>query len=191
MTHILKLFLPNDFYDEMMYQYKGEEGQKKLRALISSFVKPLGKQASLSILNGTTQVRIIKNGQLTMEEMSLKDLDYDNIQIGSDPDWIPERVTRDEIKIFEMSIPDRLHKDLMSFGRLFVARYTNWNKNLDKKDPAQLAQVAELPTCIEQVIQDTVITNLSNSLAQNIDADYDKGLEEIEKDIESKQPPKR
>lgn len=184
MTKTIKLFLPNEFYEELLYQYEGKDGD--LRKLVFGFLKPLGKQGRMSILNKMVQARVIKDGKITMKDVELKDIDLEKTAPKPDPEWIPDKVTKDEVKIYEQSISDRLFDDLVTFSKVFCARLVVYNESLDKKSKDYKDQKAEQPACFEQVIQDNVVGQLSNAIAGNIDTDYDEEFEEMEKAIEDK-----
>lgn len=192
MTQTIKLFLPNDFFDELLYQY--EDKDSDLRKLVAGFLKPLGKQGKMAMLNQMIQARVMKNGKMAMEEKDLKKVDLDENAVQSDDAWIPEKVTADEVKTYTLVISDRLHKDLVSFGKVFCARLKIYNDTLDSNSPEYENQVAKFPKCFEQIIQDNVVGALSNAIAENIDKEYDEEFNELEKGIEAAKPkesPKR
>ncbi len=189
MTKVIKLFLPNEFYEEVLYQYEGKDGD--LRKLVHSFLTPLGKQGKMVRLNGSTQIRVMENGKPTMVEKDVRDLDLEKTAVKSDGDWIPTKVTKEEIKVYNLTISDRLHEDIVDFGKVFCARLSLYNESLSKEEKADKEKVAILPACLEQIIQDNVIGRLSQAVAANIDKDYDEEFAELEKKIEDKKSPKR
>ena len=187
MTHKVKLFLPNDFYEEVLYQFEGKDAD--LRKLIFSFLTPIGKQARMSKLNGSVQCRFMKEGKTVMEDVELKDIDLEKHAPKSIDTWIPSKVTIDEIKIYELSVSERLYKDLTLFGKIWCARLQKWNDSLDPKSNDYKTQVATQPACIEQILQDNVVTQLSKTVSENIEKDYQEEFIEIEKKIPK--PPTR
>lgn len=189
MTQTIKLFLPNEFHEELLYQYEGKDAD--LRKLVFGFLTPMGKQGKMVILNKMVQVRVWKDGKMAMEEVKLKDINLEKTAVGADDKWIPEKVTNEEIKTYSLSVSDRLFDDLQMFAKVFCARLDIWNKSLDKKAKEYKEQVALMPACFEQIIQDNVITQLSNALAGNIDTEYQEEFDELEKKLEDKKPPKR
>lgn len=189
MTKKVKLFLPNEFYEELLYQYEDKDAD--LRKMVFGFLTPLGKQGKLALLSKSIQVRILKKGKMEMENKDLKDLDLEATAVKSDPNWIPEKVTKEEIKIYELSISDRLYVDLVSFGKIYCARLKIYNDSMGEKAPGSDDTAAKLPACFEQIIQDNVVGNLSNQIAQGIEKEYTEEFEEMEKKIKDKKPPKR
>ena len=184
MTKEISLFLPNPFYEEIIYQYEGKD--MDLRKLVFGFLTPLAKQGKMVKLNGSIQARVYKDGKLAMEEKELKTVDLITHAVGSDSKWIPEKVTQEEIKIYNMSISDRLYEDLIYFGKVFCARLSIYNDSLDKKAEDYKEKEAKFPACIEQIIQDNVVGQLSQSVAGNIDNEYLEEFNELEKNIADK-----
>lgn len=184
MTKEISLFLPNPFYEEIIYQYEGKD--MDLRKLVFGFLTPLAKQGKMVKLNGSIQARVYKDGKLAMEEKELKTVDLITHAVGSDSKWIPEKVTPEEIKIYNMSISDRLYEDLIYFGKVFCARLSIYNDSLDKKAEDYKDKEAKYPACIEQIIQDNVVGQLSQSVAGNIDNEYLEEFNELEKNIADK-----
>ena len=184
MTKEISLFLPNPFYEEIIYQYEGKD--MDLRKLVFGFLTPLAKQGKMVKLNGSIQARVYKDGKLAMEEKELKTVDLITHAVGSDSKWIPEKVTPEEIKIYKMSISDRLYEDLIYFGKVFCARLSIYNDSLDKKAEDYKDKEAKFPACIEQIIQDNVVGQLSQSVAGNIDNEYLEEFNELEKNIAEK-----
>jgi len=191
MTKEISLFLPNPFYEEIIYQYEGKD--MDLRKLVFGFLTPLAKQGKMVKLNGSIQARVYKDGKLAMEEKELKTVDLITHAVNSDSKWIPEKVTQEEIKIYKMSISDRLYEDLIYFGKVFCARLSIYNDSLDKKAEDYKDKEAKYPACIEQIIQDNVVGQLSQSVAGNIDNEYLEEFNELEKNIADKkiQPRKK
>jgi len=189
MTKIIKLFLPNDFHEELLYQY--EDKDKDLRKLVFGFLKPFGTQGKMVKLNQSIQARIMKDGKMTSEDVSLKDVNVEKFTVPSDPKWIPEAVTSDEVTEYTQSVSQRLYDDLWYYGKVYCARLQLYNDSLDKKSPTHDKDVAILPKCFEQIIQDSVVPQLSQSVVGNIDKEYDEEFEEMEKKIIDKKPPTR
>lgn len=189
MTKTITLFLPNDFHEELLYQYEGRDGD--LRKLVFGFLTPLGKQGKMVKLNGSLQARVMVNGKPTMKETDLREVDLEKNAVKSDEKWIPPKVTKDEIQIYKQKVSDRLHEDLVYFGKVFCARLDIYNKSLSKEDTKDKDKVAVFPKCFEQIIQDNTIGQLSQALAGNIDKEYEEEFTELEKKIEDKKPPKR
>lgn len=189
MTKTIKLFLPNQFYEELLYQYEDKDAD--LRKLVFGFLTPLGKQGKMVALNGAIQAKVMREGKIVMDVIDLKDVDLDKFSLKSDPSWIPEKVTKDEIKTYSQQISDRLYDDIVYFGKVFCARLELYNNSLDKKAPDYKQQIAIFPACIEQVIQDNIVGQLSQALAGNIDKEYNEEFAEMEKKLADKKPPKR
>ena len=186
MTKTIPLFLPNAMHEEVLYQYEGKDAD--LRKLIFGLLTPLGKQGKMVKLSGSLQARVYKDGKLAMEDKDLKDIDLEALAPKYDSKWIPEKVTKDEIKIITHSMSDRLYEDLEYFAKVFCARLDIYNKSLDKKAKDYKEKVAQFPACFEQVIQDNVVGQLSQAVAGNIDAEYTEEFEELEKKFEDKKP---
>ncbi len=178
-------------HEEVLYQYEGKDAD--LRKLIFGLLTPLGKQGKMVKLGGSLQARVYKDGKLAMEEKELKDVDMEKHAPKNDSEWIPERVTKDEVKVIKHTVSDRLYEDLEYFAKVFCARLEIYNKSLDKKAKDYKDKVAKFPACFEQVIQDNVVGQLSQAVAGNIDAEYTEEFEELEKKFEDKKPhkPKR
>jgi hypothetical protein len=187
MTETIKLFLPNEFFEELLYQYEGKDSD--LRKMVFGFLTPLGKQGKLALLSKSIQVRIMKGDKMEMENRDLADIDLEATAVKSNERWIPEKVTKEEIKIYELSISDRLYKDLESFGKIYCARLKIYNDTLDTKAPDYKEKLATLPSCFEQILQDNVVGNLSNQIASGIEKEYEEEFAELEKKIPT--PPKR
>ena len=188
MTKTISLFLPNAMHEEVLYQYEGKDAD--LRKLIFGLLTPLGKQGKMVKLSGSLQARVYKDGKLAMEDKEIKNIDMEKLATKSDSTWIPERVTKDEIKIIKHTMSDRLYEDLEYFAKVFCARLDIYNKSLDKKAKDYKDKVAKFPACFEQVIQDNVVGQLSQAVAGNIDAEYTEEFEELEKKFEEKKPQK-
>ena len=133
MTKTVKLFLPNEFHEEMLYQYEDKDAD--LRKLIFGLLKPLGKQGVMIKLNKTMQGKVKKNDKTVIETIELKNINLDETTVGHNPDWIPEKVTREEIKIYELTVSDRLYDDLVHFGKVYCAGIKLHNNTLDKEAP--------------------------------------------------------
>jgi len=189
MTKIIPLFLPNAMFEEVLYQFENKDTD--LRKLIFGLLTPLGKQAKMVALGGSIQARVYKDGKLTMKDVDLKDVDLEKTAVKSDSEWIPTKVTKDEIKIIKHTVSNRLYEDLMLFSKVFCARLTLYNESLDKKDKDYKTKVATMPVCFEQVIQDNVVGPLSQAVATNIDSEYQVEFDEMEKKIEEKKPKDR
>lgn len=189
MTQTVQLFLPNEFYEELLYQYEDKDAD--LRKMVFGFLTPLGKQGKLALLSKNIQVRVMKNGKMEMENRDLVDIDLEATAVKSNKDWIPAKVTKAEIKIYQITISDRLYKDLTTFGKVYCARLKIYNDTLDTKSPDYKKNLATLPDCFEQILQDNVVGNLSNQIAQGIEKEYEEEFKELEKKLDDKKPPKR
>lgn len=189
MTETIKLFLPNEFHEELLYQFEDKDAD--LRALVFSFLKPLGKQGRMSILNKSVQAQILIDGKRSMKVVPLKEIDLEKSAVKSDDTWIPEKVTKEEIQIYKLTVSNKLYEDLVTFGQVFCAQVDIFNESLDKKHKDYKQQFAEMPKCLEQIIQDHVINQLSTAIAGKIDSGYDEEFAELEKKIEDKKPKKR
>ena len=189
MTKTIKLFLPNEFHDELLYQYEDKDAD--LRKLVFGFLKPLGKQGKMVKLNKMIQARVMKDGKMSMEEKDLKDINLEKTAVAEDTEWIPEKVTKEEIKIYSLSVSDRLFEDLEYFGQVFCARLGIYNESLDKTAKDYDDKFAKMPACFEQIIQDNVVGALSNSIAEGIDKEYDEEFAEMEKSIKEKDAKKK
>lgn len=181
----IKIFMTKDFNEELLNQYEGDG--TGLRKLVFGFLKILGKQGKMVKLNGTIQARILKNGQMAMKELELKDVDLESTAVTSDPKWIPENIEAEDVKAYKQSISQGLYDDLVYFGKVFCARLKIYNDTLDKKSKDYEEKVAKFPTCIEQIIQDNVISQMSNAIGANIDKNYDEEFAEMEKVIAEKE----
>ena len=189
MTKTISLFLPNAMHEEVLYQYEGKDAD--LRKLIFGLLTPLGKQGKMVKLSGSLQARVNTDGKLAMEDKNIKDIDMEKLAPKHDKEWIPERVTKDEIKVIKHTMSDRLYEDLEYFAKVFCARLDIYNKSLDKKAKDYKDKVAKFPACFEQVIQDNVVGQLSQAVAGNIDAEYTEEFEELEKKFEGKKKPQK
>lgn len=179
MTKTVKLFLPNDFHEELLYQYEDKDAD--LRKVIFGLLKPLAKQGKMTKLGGQIQCRIKKNGQIVMEEKPVKEVDLEKFAPKSDENWIPEKVTKDEIKIYSLTVSDRLYEDIWYFAKLFCARLEIWNTSLDIKSKDYDKDLATQPSCFEQIVQDNVVGSLSRQLSDNVEKDYDEEFAELDK----------
>lgn len=181
----IQIFMTKDFNEEVLNQYEGDG--TGLRKLVFGFLSPLGKQGKMVKLNGTIQARVMKNGQMAVKELELEDVDLEATAVGSDPKWIPEKIKVEDIKIYKQSISQGLYDDLVYFGNVFCARLKIYNDTLDKKSKDYDDKVAKFPTCLEQIIQDNVIGQMSNAIGANIDKNYDAEFIEMEKVIAEKE----
>jgi len=186
MTKTVKLFLPNEFHEELLYQYEDKDAD--LRKVVFGLLKPLGKQGKMTRLSGSLQCRIMKDKQMVMEDRDLKEIDLEILAPKSDPNWIPEKVTKEEIKTYDLSVSDRLYEDLWYFGKLFTVRLDIWNKTLDPKADDYEKQKANLPACFEQIIQDNVVGALSRTLSEGVEKDYDEEFAEMDKKLKQNKP---
>jgi len=183
------LFLPNEFHEELLYQFEDKDAD--LRQLVFGFLTPLGKQGKMVILNKNVQAQILVDGKRSMKVVPLDDIDLEKSAVASDGQWIPEKVKKEEIKIYSLTVSNRLHEDLVTFGKVFCAQVDIFNDSLDKKHKDYKEQFAKMPTCFEQIIQDHVINQLSTAIAGKIDDGYKEEFAELEKQIEDKKSPKR
>ena len=179
MTKTIKLFLPNEFHEELLYQYEDKDAD--LRKIVFALLKPLGKQGKMSKLSGNIQCRIMKDGKMAMEEKAIKEVDLEKLAPKSDDNWIPEKVTKDEIKIYSLTVSDRLFEDIWYFAKIFAARLDIWNESLDKKGENYDKELAKQPSCFEQVVQDNVVGQLSKQISDNVEKDYDEEFAEMDK----------
>ena len=186
MTKSIKLFLPNEFHEELLYQYEDKDAD--LRKVVFGLLKPLGKQGKMTKLGGSLQCRIMKDKSMVMEEKALKDIDIEKLAPKSDEKWIPEKVTKDEIKTYELTVSDRLFEDLWYFAKLFTTRLDIWNKTLDPKSESYEKDKAKMPACFEQIIQDNVVAALSRTISENVDKDYDEEFAEMDKSKKQNKP---
>ncbi len=186
MTKEIKIFMTKDFYEEVLYQF---EEKADLRKLVFGYLKPLAKQGKLVKLNSSIQARVMKDGQMTMKEMDLKDIDLEITAVASDPAWIPES-TGEEGQIYKQSISQGFYDDLVYFGKVFCARLKIYNDTLDPKAKDYEDKIAKFPACFEQIIQDNTINQLSNAVGTNIDKGYDEEFAQMEKSITDKEKKK-
>jgi len=129
----------------------------------------------------------MKNGQMVMKELELKDINLEETAVGSDPKWIPKSIEAEDVKIYKQTISQGLYDDLIYFGKVFCARLKIYNNTLDKGSKDYDDKVAKFPTCIEQIIQDNVIGQMSNAVGANIDKNYEEEFAEMEKVIAEKE----
>jgi len=177
MTKPIKLFLPKEFYDELLYQYEGKDSD--LKQLVHGFLKPFAKQGKMALLHNNMQVSVIKNNTEVFELKTLKEINLDSIVINHDENWIPEKLEKETSQIYTLSVSDRLYDDLLVFAKLYYFRTTVWNESIKNDENNIKFKIADIPACFEQIIQDVTIQNLTKAVEDNIDKEYDEDFTEL------------
>lgn len=193
-TKVIKLFLLKEVYEELLYQYEGKD--RDLRKLIFGYLTPLGTDGKMAILNGSINTKqmkytdekqgdkTVKVGKMSMVPHDLKDFDLNEYTLESDPDWLPEKCKMEELSIYKLTISDRLYADLMNFVKIYAAGFQFYNDSLDKEaKDFKKDDIAVLPTCFEEVIQNFTVNALQAALTKNIGTGYEEEFEELEKKI--------
>lgn len=177
MTKKIKIFLPVPAYDELMLQYKGKE--QDLRKVVFGLVLPMIKSSKMSKLNQSVSARIVVDGKTVLEKFEFKLIDFKKFKIESSDSWIPEEMKDEPYKVYELSISERAYEELEFFSQLMMIRMDCYNQSLDKESPDYEKQVAKLPVCVEQVIQDGVMQQLIDMVTKNIENDFNQEFDKM------------
>jgi len=189
--HYLQVFLNEDALVQLEDEFVDKEDD--LRHLIYDPVKQLAKQAKMIILNKQFVANIMDEDQQSKQDtIKLKEFDLDVFAPKSDPDWLPENVTKEEAKPYKIRVGDKTWGLLETFFKLYDARVDLYNKSLDRGDKDYEKKKAEPAKCWQQIIHEQLIGPVMQKLDKSIDKELEDEFKEVYKPkSEQKEGPKR
>lgn len=130
-------------------------------------------------MNKTLDANIInEDGQMKAEKFPFKDLDLDGIVPKENSSWTPKDMDKSDIKTFELKVGDKTWDYLKLYYQIFCTRLDLYNKSLGKSENKN-AEKAIPPTCMEQLLHESLISPVMQKITSNIDSEFDKEFEEI------------
>lgn len=177
----VKIFLVDDAYTELEDALVDKE--KTIRSEVTKAITELCKSAKLSKVKKTLVINIKEENEITGERalkqdtMSFREFDIDKFPVKHDPDWIPEKMDKEEVRIYKQKVGDRTWKFLLFFWKVYCNRLDQYNKSLldtEKKEKA------EFPVCFEQMIHEQLIGVLDKIISKNIEKVFEEEFREIE-----------
>lgn len=186
---VIKIFLVDDAYVELEDAFVDKE--KDLRSEVNKILKTIIKSAKMTKINKTMVVNIKKDdeetGERKMEQdtIKLKEVNLEKFVLESDPSWIPEKMDKDEVKIYSQKVGDATWKYLQYFSKIYGARLDKYNKSLNSDEDKQKA---EFPKCFEQLIHEQLISGINTIITKHIEKEFDKEFKELEDAEDNKKP---
>lgn len=177
MSQTVKIFLTKDSYGELIHQFKDKEDE--LKKTMFRFVLPIAKIAKITKLNRQLQLNVPDGNKQKVDTMDFKDIDWDEIPVEPNAKWSPEDFKPEELQAYQLSITDRMWKEVCFFAKMHYVRQMEFNKRLDTSEKDYEERKKEMPTCVEQVLQEAVINPIMQKIQDNIDADFTKEWEEM------------
>ena len=161
------------------------------RKFVFSQVKQLAKSARMIRMNKSFGGLIEEDKKQKKETFYLKDINLDDYEIDSDPNWIPKNINKNDVKTYILKVGEITWNALQIFAKVAVARGELYNKSLDKNDINYKGKLMEMPKCFEQIIQDNIIIAVFEKIGMNIDDELDKEDAEINKPKKKKEEKKK
>jgi hypothetical protein len=186
----VKIFLVDDAYIELEDAYVDKE--KDLRAEVFSQIKTLCKSAKMSKVNKTLVVNLKEtdeeSGQRKMKQdtVPMDEVDLDKYPVKFDPEWLPEKMKKEDSRTYTQKVGDNTWKYLKYFYQIYCARIDKYNDSLEM--PKEESEKAKLPACFEQVIHEQLVQALNQIIAKNIEKEFDAEFKEINAEQDNKKP---
>jgi len=165
MPHKLTIPLTDDFYEEVEDAFidKPISAQK----FIFGLIKGMCKDAKAGKLNKSCSINIIENGAVKQEFVKLKEVNLEDYELPSDPEWIPQDMDKDSVRKWEHNVTDKTMEYLELFCKFVGLRFKRYNESISKVAADKTVKLRE---------------ELENA-PENIKAVLQKQLEEHEKAI--------
>jgi len=178
--HYLQVFLNEDALVQLEDEFVDKEDD--LRHLIYDPVKQLAKQAKMINLNKQFVANVMDDDQESEQKtIKLKEFDLDPFAPKSDPDWLPENVTKDEAKPYKIRVGDKTWGLLETFFKLYDARVSLYNESLDRGDKDYEKKKAEPSKCWQQIVHEQLIGPVMQKLDKSIDKELEDEFKEVYK----------
>jgi hypothetical protein len=186
---VVKIFLVDDAYVELEDAYVDKE--KDLRAEVSQQIKTLCKSAKMSKVNKSVIVNLKETDEETAQRkmkqdtVPWKDAKVDKYEVSYNPDWIPEKMEKADVKVYTQKVGDTTMRYLKLFYQIYCARIDLYNDSLEATEKSE---IAEQPKCFEQVIHEQLVNSLNQIIMKNIEKEFDAEFKEVEQALEDKKP---
>jgi len=188
--HYLQVFLNEDALVDLEDEFVDKEDD--LRHLIYDPVKQLAKQAKMVIRNQQFIANVMDEDQQSKQDtVKLKDFNLDKFTPKSDPDWLPENVTKEEAKPYKIRVGDKTWGLLETFFKLYDARVDLYNKSLDRSDKDYEKKKAKPSECWQQIVHEQLIGPVMQKLDKAIDKELEEEFKEVYKSKSEQDDKKR
>jgi len=198
---IIKIPMPDSIFDELEDAYIDNEKETS-HDFVWGLIRGLCRDAKLGKLNKTCTVNTIKNGATVQDQIKLRGFELQEAE--SNPEWIPEKLERDEIKYFEHKVTDKTMEYLKLFCSFAILRHTKYSDALQEDNERKLAQMIEnkatdaqikdakenfdqtitkfrdaTPKYLQEILYNAVYPQIHRKVTENVDKEFDKENEEM------------
>lgn len=192
MSNIIKIPIYKD-QKQTLVDYFDDKKDETLHKFYFDILVNMTKNAKDSILTRLVSVNLLEKGKLTPTDFPLKDLDLDQFELVSDPNWLPKEFDPEFKDYYEFSCGDKFHNNLLLYCKLYNLRINKYNESIptipktDEKTGAitqiKDPQFRELQagTCLEDVIHKATIQPMALITDKAIQEIFDKENEIIVK----------
>lgn len=188
--HYLQVFLNEDALIQLEDEFVDKEDD--LRHLVYDPVKQLAKQAKMIILNKQFIANVMDEDQNQKQDViKLKEFDLDKFAVKSDPNWLPENITKEEGNPYKIRVGDKTWGLLEMFFKLYDARVDIYNKSLDRGDKEYEKKKAKPAECWQQIIHEQLIGPVMQKLDKSIDRELEDEFKEVYKSKSEQDTKKR
>jgi len=188
MEQEIKIFLVEDAFVELEDAYVDKK--KDLRTEIHQQIKILCKVAKMTKVHNALIANLKSEDEesgeraLKQEQIPLKEVDLTKYNLPHNPDWIPEKMDKENAKTYVQKVGDNTWKYLLYYAKIYCAKTDLYNDALNSDEKSE---IAKQPVCFEQVIHEQLINALNAIISKNMDKEFDKEFEELNKE---KDPPR-
>jgi len=125
------------------------------------------------------------------DTIKLKEFDLDKFVVKSDPEWLPDNITKEEATPYKIRVGDRTWDLLETFFKLYDARVDLYNKSLGRGHKEYEKKKAEPAKCWQQIVHDQLIGPVMQKIDKSIDKELQDEFTEVYSDKPKKEGPKR
>ena len=188
MAYVIKIFLAEEALVALEDHFVDKD-EDALRKYVFDQIKILARGAKLIRMNksfsGNIEVKDGEPNETKPETWYLKDVKLEKFTLKEDTNWIPKNMDKDDVKIYSIKVGEKTWEALRIFVQAHCARLKFYNDSLNESDKRYNDKLIEKPSCFEQVIHESIIPQIYQKIATNIDDELQKEFDKVN------EPPKK
>lgn len=178
--HTLQVFLSEDSLVQIEDEFVDKEDD--LRHLVFDPIKATSKQTGLIQTQKQFIANILDDNQeKTTKTVKLEDVDLEQYDIKSDPDWLPENISKEDVKPYKIRVGKKTWEYLVFHFKIYAAKIDAYNETLDRGAKNYEKNKAIHAKCWQQIIHEIMIGPVLKKIVDSIDKDLEDEFKEVYK----------
>jgi len=178
--HTLQVILSEDLLVQIEDEFVDKEDD--LRHLVFDPIKTVSKQTAMIKSQKKFVANIMDDDQeRSQKTVKLEDVDLDKYDLKSDPDWLPENITKEDVKPYKIRVGKKTWDYLLFYFKIYSAKIDLYNETLDRGAKDYEENKAVHAKCWEQIIHEIMIGPVLTRINKAVDKELEEEFKEVYK----------